>query len=250
MSYEYITRHNSPNYTRGRPVKINGIVIHHWGVTGQKFDNVVNYLCRSGGNSSAHYVVEGGRVACIVAPANTAWHAGVLAVNQRTIGIECRPEATDADYRTVAELVAELRAAYGPLPLSKHSDYKATSCPGVWDLARINRLASGDAGSAEPPPPTPAPAPDLGLVDVAARLPVLDLRNATAKPVAGMGVDVLQGLLMAHGQGPDGLTGRSGRPDGSAGDGTKTALLAYQRAHGLDGDAVAGAATWASLLTP
>lgn len=147
MTYDLTTQHSSPNHSGPRPGRVTGIVIHHWGVRGQRFDSVVRFLCtpwqqRSNkSQSSAHYVAEAGRVACIVDPDRVAWHAGNRQANERTIGIECRPEATDADYATVAELVADLRAVYGDVPLSAHRDYKSTACPGVWDLARIDREA-------------------------------------------------------------------------------------------------------------
>jgi len=142
MAYQSITKYTSPNQNaRPAGARIASITIHHWGVRGQKFQNVVNYLCRSGGNTSAHYVVEAGKVACIVSPGRRAWHAGNNVANNTSIGIECRPEATDGDYATVAELVRNLRAVYGNLPLKRHSDWKNTACPGVWDLARIDRLA-------------------------------------------------------------------------------------------------------------
>ena len=133
MSYEYITKYDSPNYTAGRPLgKPQFIVIHHWGADGQKFQNVINYLCRKGGNSSAHYVVEDGKVACIVDPENRAWHAGATG-NPQGIGIECRPECTQGDMETVAELIADLRKTYGNLPLYPHKRFMATACPGRWE---------------------------------------------------------------------------------------------------------------------
>ena len=141
MAYQSITNFTSPNQSSRGGARISSITIHHWGVKGQKFQNVVNYLCRPGGTSSAHYVVEDGRVACIVAPGRRAWHSGNNVGNDTSIGIECRPEATDGDYATVAELVRNLRATYGDLPLQRHSDWKNTACPGAWDLARIDRLA-------------------------------------------------------------------------------------------------------------
>lgn len=147
--YDYITKFNSRNYTPkrkvpriyGRKRTITGITIHHWGIRGQKFQNIVNFLCRKGGNTSAHYVAEAGRVACIVAPKNAAWHAGNGTGNATTVGIECRPEATDGDYVTVAQLIADLWRAYGKLKLYRHRDWKNTACPGVWDLDRLERMA-------------------------------------------------------------------------------------------------------------
>lgn len=131
MSYEYITKYNSPNFTEGRQGnKISEIVIHHWGQDGQSFDGVVNWLCRKNGDSSAHYVVEAGKVACIVNCWDTAWHAGNFNHNLKSIGIECRPEMSASDLETVCELVADIYKTYGVLPIVGHKDIVATDCPG------------------------------------------------------------------------------------------------------------------------
>ena len=50
----------SNNYTKGRPYGIKSITVHHWGIPGQSHSNVVRYLCRKNGSTSAHYVVSGG----------------------------------------------------------------------------------------------------------------------------------------------------------------------------------------------
>lgn len=163
MSYEYITKFTSPNRTRGRGGrKITGIVIHWWDDPSKKpsFDGVVQWLCRPGGGSSAHYVVEAGRVACIVDLKDTAWHCGHYPSNQATIGIECNPRMSSGDLETVAELVADIRKVYGNLPLSKHSDYQDTSCPGTyagkiaWLDKRAEEIRAGGkpASSAKPQP--------------------------------------------------------------------------------------------------
>lgn len=146
------------NYTpgpaagRGNPTEI---VIHHWGVDGQTHDGVVNWFCTPGNGcgTSAHFVASAGRVHCIVSTEDVAWHAGDWAVNLRSIGIECRPEATDADYATVAELIRTLRGMYGDLPLRPHSNQRQgtdggygsalTDCPGRYDLTRLDKLARG-----------------------------------------------------------------------------------------------------------
>lgn len=125
--------------TFGAPRTIEGIVIHHWGLTGQTHDGVCNFFVTGPGQTSAHYVASAGRINCLVAPEDAAWHCP--GKNASTIGIECRPEATDADYATVAELIRTLRAQYGNLPLSRHRDWYNTACPGVWDLDRLNQLA-------------------------------------------------------------------------------------------------------------
>ena len=162
-AYEYITKFTSPNQN-ARNSKVKSITIHHWGSRGQKFDNVVNWLCQKRAGTSAHYVVEAGKVACIVDPDRRAWHAGNSRGNHESIGIECRPEATEGDYATVAALVADLRAVYGNIPLKRHRDWTSTACPGVWDIGKIDRLARGvkpsvpavSTGGASAPAPKPA----------------------------------------------------------------------------------------------
>lgn len=121
---------------------IDEIVIHHWGALGQTHDGVVNFFVNGPGETSAHFVVSAGRVNCLVSPADAAWHSGSAVGNATSIGIECRPEASDGDYATVAELVAWLRSTYGKdLPLFPHRYYQSTACPGVWDLTRLDKLA-------------------------------------------------------------------------------------------------------------
>src|SRR5690606_28680029 len=161
-AYEYITKFTSSNQN-ARNSKVKSLTIHHWGARGQKFDNVVNWLCQKRAGTSAHYVVEAGKVACIVDPDRRAWHAGNSRGNHESIGIECRPEATEGDYATVAALVADLRAVYGNIPLKRHRDWTSTACPGVWDIGKIDRLARGvkpsvpaaSKGGASAPAPKP-----------------------------------------------------------------------------------------------
>lgn len=151
MSYEYITKFTSPNSTSredtvkvfGVARRISGIVIHHWGDPANKptFMGVVTYLCRKGGNTSAHSVIEAGRVASIVDHERTSWHAGHARANATTIGLELNPRASDADYETAGEYIADLWLFYGKLPLSKHSDYKATLCPGRWNIYKLEKIA-------------------------------------------------------------------------------------------------------------
>jgi hypothetical protein len=191
MSYNYQTQYNSPNYTPAASVpsaygigarKIDGITIHWWGDpnANPSFNGIVNYLCRKDGNTSAHYVATGtGRqVACIVAPKDVAWHGGSGWANVHTIGIEMDPRGRPEDFDVAAELIADIRSAYGDVPLYWHSYFKATACPGVYRdrIDYLDKLSytkfsatqwgkGGDKIAAPVPPvvvapaPTPAPTP-------------------------------------------------------------------------------------------
>lgn len=133
------------NYSQGREgLEPDRIVLHHWGADGQSHDGVVDFFTRGpGSGTSAHYVVSGGRITQICHDYDTAYHAGNWQINLRSIGIECRPEASEEDVRTVAELVRRIRSEWGPLPLSVHSDYYPTACPGRYHalIDRINQLS-------------------------------------------------------------------------------------------------------------
>lgn len=133
------------NYTAGRAgLDPDRIIIHHWGKDGQSHDGVVNFFTLGAGSgTSAHYVVSAGRITQICHDYDTAYHSGNWIVNLHSIGIECRPEASDGDIATVAELVRRIRSEWGPLPLTVHSDYSPTTCPGRYHqlIDRINQLS-------------------------------------------------------------------------------------------------------------
>lgn len=209
MSYNYITDKDSNNFTPsnqsmsifGYDRKIEGICLHHWGdpATNPQFDGVVNYLCRVNGNTSAHFVATatGRKVACIVAPKDVAWHSGSAWGNARTIGIELDPRERDEDYDVAAELVADIRSAYGDVPLYWHSYFTATSCPGGWDADKLDKLSYtkfshptdwGKGGDITPKTPVAPPTP---VVVVPPTPEVVAVSSPTATPPAqGGGVPV------------------------------------------------------------
>lgn len=163
MSYNYDTSHDSGNFTAaadspavfGMPRVIEGITLHWWGDPSQNpsFEGVRDYLCRAGGNTSAHVVVTGTgrRAACIVDYNNVAWHSGSAWGNARTIGIELDPRGRDEDIDVVAEVIADIRSAFGDVPLYWHSYFIQTNCPGVYrDLVdRIDQLSYTKQSNAE-----------------------------------------------------------------------------------------------------
>ena len=152
MTYTLQEQYNSKNMVPGASAdsvwhlgarRVTSITIHHWGLKGQQFDTVRDFLCTNDTPTSAHYVVQDGLVACIVSPDDCAFHAGNAEGNTFSVGIECRPEATDGDYATIAELIRDIRAIYGDIPLYPHNHWFNTACPGDYDLARLDSLARG-----------------------------------------------------------------------------------------------------------
>lgn len=152
MSYNYLTQWDSPNYTPksqtravwGKDRNIQAIAIHWWGDpnTNPTFEGVVATLLNPARQASAHFVATGTgrRVACLVSPEDNSWATN--SANPTTISIECDPRCRPEDYDVVAELIADIRSAYGNLPLVPHRQFVATQCPGNWDLNALSNLAN------------------------------------------------------------------------------------------------------------
>lgn len=156
----------SPNFTPaaqvpavyGLPRTIDGVTVHWWNdpALNPTFDGSAAYLSRAGGNTSANFIVQGGRVACIVSPVNAAWHAGSARGNATTVGIEMSPWATEADIATLASLIRWLEKLYGKsLKIYQHKDWSPTACPGVYSTKIEELVAMVNAG---PDATTTAPA--------------------------------------------------------------------------------------------
>lgn len=222
-TYEYLTQYDSYNYNGYATV--DAIVVHHWGVDGQDFYNVIAALSGSR-QASAHYVLQDNLVACIIAPKLRAWHVAqnqyfkVMSytsdINSHTIGIECRPEFTDGDRETLCQLIADLWCDYGEVPVYGHEDFMPTACPGRYYVqlddieARAreiyNSIKNGGTGSVEKPEE----------VDDMTREEVQQMIDATHKkyntldelPFGKESVQKLldRGLLVGEGEGKLGLT--------------------------------------------
>ena len=140
-TYEYLTQYDSSGYNGY--ATIDCIVDHWWDDPAKKptFMGTVNSLCNNP-NGSAHYVVEAGKVACLIAPGLRAWHVrsndfqrvmpGIYDINSHSIGIECNPRMTDGDIETLCQLHADLWIDYGKVPIYGHKDFMATECPGTY----------------------------------------------------------------------------------------------------------------------
>ena len=151
MAYQELTQFNSPNYTPSSQVPavygmarvVEGVTYHWWGDPRQnpQFMNIVNYLCRPNGDTSAHVVGEAGRVAWIIDAQHAAWHAGSARGNATTVGYECNPRLSDGDYETMGEFHYDMEKAYGRrLSIYVHKEWSSTSCSPI-DKGRIRAIA-------------------------------------------------------------------------------------------------------------
>lgn len=163
VNYQELTQYNSPNYTPAALVRqiygmdryIEGVVYHWWGDPALRplFLNIINFLCRANGNSSAHVVGEAMRLAWIVNAIDAAWHAGNARGNARYVGYECNPRLSDGDYQTMGEFHYTMEVAYKrTLDIRVHKEFSNTACSPI-DKARIRRIA--DALHAQDRAPAP-----------------------------------------------------------------------------------------------
>ena len=177
MAAYTLERQHSPNQSSrahyGYPSEPTGITIHWWGSTGQKHANVADYLARPNGNTSAHLVCSAGLVTRLVPDNRAAWHAGSTPGNGSTIGIECRPEMSAADWDTLVQLCTDLEEKHGSLKYYGHKDWKNTACPGDY-YDRIGELVKAvnaehkrrKNGGAPSKPSKPKPSKPSGPLDV------------------------------------------------------------------------------------
>lgn len=163
MSIKYETQYNAPAMMYGRSGQdVTGIVVHHYGVMGSTYAGTIRTLTKPTAAASAHFVIDAGKVAQLVALSDTAYHADNWPINLCTIGIECPPECTPAQIDTLVTLIAGLYKSYGRvLPLTGHKDHAKTACPGRYYplLADIQARATALWSSVNAPDPQ-QPTPD------------------------------------------------------------------------------------------
>lgn len=114
---------------------IDTIMLHHWGVDGQRHSTPVRWLRgvaagQSNKGSSAHYVVSAGLVTQLVQESEAAWHC--VGRNGATIGVELRPEMSKGDWKTAIELCADIEERRGSMKYDTHGNNGSTACPGRW----------------------------------------------------------------------------------------------------------------------
>ena len=163
----FATKHgfqSFPHYTVGRSgAKINKIVIHHAATT--NFDVMPG--CWQTRQASAHYGIgKAGEIRAYVDEDNTAWHAGNWDANITSIGIEHTNATGDPAWNIAqatidasSKLCADIAKRHGlgqlvPYKnLYPHSQFTATSCPGVLKN-KLQEIADKANALNAPPAPT------------------------------------------------------------------------------------------------
>ena len=200
MAYQEITNFNSPNYTPasqsryifGYPRTISGVVYHWWGSpnAGSTFNGIIGWLCNPRAGVSAHVVGEAGKVAWLVDADNPAWHTGHPRGNASTIGYECNPRLSDADYETMGEFHYDCEKYYGRrLDIWVHKEWTPTSCSPI-DKNRIRAIAdrfhAGNKPAPQPQPqPQPAPKPEPQKPEWIKNLKDITAQKLTVMPASG-----------------------------------------------------------------
>ena len=136
-----ITWKRSPNFTKGRGSRKIKFIVIHW-IVG-KLSAADTVFAKPG--VSSHYAVGARSIHQYVKETDTAWHAGDWIANQESIGIEHEggPDLpiTSTIYKKSSELIAEIWRRHGIIPLRKHSEFRATQCPGTVSLSKLDRMA-------------------------------------------------------------------------------------------------------------
>ena len=137
------------NHAVGRGGSSVELIVDHWTVV--MFEGAIRRFMDPASILSAHYVIgSDGRIAQLVSEDDTAYHAGVFSVNQRSIGIEHEAgpamPPSDALYAASARLHADIASRYGltlevGTTVLPHHAIVPTECPGTLDLDRIVREA-------------------------------------------------------------------------------------------------------------
>jgi hypothetical protein len=165
------------DFTKGRGGKKLQYIVMHWGVT-NKIDQIDAEVLNPNRQMSYTYALSDLKVHQYVSEDNTAWHAGVFDINQRSIGICINASPTnpytDQDYETASQLIADIFRRRGRLEIKAHRDFKATACPGTLDFGRLQRRIDDIL---TPPAPTPNPVPPTPVVvlEVNETPPVVDI---------------------------------------------------------------------------
>src|SRR5690625_1644076 len=96
-----------------RPDPPAAITIHHWGKPSNHtartaMNGVISWLTDSASGVSAHEVIQAGRVEVLAPRTAATWHAGSSRGNATSYALELHPRASNGDYNTAAQRIADL----------------------------------------------------------------------------------------------------------------------------------------------
>ena len=157
-------------FLRGNmPAQQTGLVVHQFIAGADRFnvhlDSVIRTFTEGERVASAHFGVEGKRVAQFVDLKDRAYHAGPAGNDYWSIEVYGGMDAETL--ATVALLIFDLQKIAGrPLELFRHRQLMATQCGDNVPLEEIKAAVLALANSVPPTPdpePTPEPTPDPTL---------------------------------------------------------------------------------------
>lgn len=157
-----LTNLTTCNYSAARGGVAVDTWVNHWIGSGT-YAGAISWFKNCSSSVSAHFVVRAsdGQITQVVRVADTAWHAGVFAVNQRSIGVEHEVTAANPNgwynmtlITASTDMARHFAGVYGITRghrnpgMRGHSEIVATACPGstmpwgVW----MNKLNGGPGG--------------------------------------------------------------------------------------------------------
>ena len=238
----------SPNFSE-RTAAITKITIHHAAVVNASLVGIGNGFANPARKASSNYAIDSnGKIAMYVEEKNRAWTSSNAANDNAAITIEVANskgapnwEVSSAAFESLIALCVDIcrrnnikslnytGTASGNL--TRHNMFAATTCPGPYLQSRFQEIA--DRVNKQ-----------LNHEEDKTVNIELDVLRKGSK---GEQVKTLQRLLIALGYKMTNA-GKTYGVDGSFGQATVNAVLAYQKANKLTQDGVVGKNTWTSLL--
>ena len=249
----------SPNSTNPRNHKIDTIVIHHMAGVLSVESCGATFASPDRQASSNYGIDSDGRVGLYVEEKNRSWCSSNRDVDQRAVTIEvsnCErggewPVGEKA-YAKLIDLCVDICQRNGIPKLNftgdktgnlvMHKWYANTQCPGPYLEKRFPDIAAqvnARLGSASEDKPVKEEPKEEVKEETPAKSYLPELSSGSS----GKSVKALQILLIGYN-----CSCGSAGADGIFGNGTRSAVLKYQKQNGLSQDGIVGPKTWAKLL--
>lgn len=241
----------SPNYTKMTNKKNKKITIHHM-AGNLSVETCGDIFANPARRASSNYGIgSDGRIGLYVDESNRSWCSSSKVNDEQAITIEVAncggsPDwpVSDKAFAALLDLCEDICRRNGIEKLiftgdasgnlTQHNYFAATDCPGSYLKSRFSEIADKVNARLQK---NVATANNSSLNKVVIELPILK------KGSTGEEVKTLQRLLTAFG-----FSVGSHGVDGSFGNATYTAVIAFQTKKGLAADGIVGPATWSTLL--